>query len=88
MRFIYKRMPFEELQFELRAVSQAMCSGSLVLFDLLFYSLILTLLTMPADSPFLHFLCTFLLIYVSFACLFLIVRRTVRGITLARHDEE
>jgi hypothetical protein len=84
MRFIYKREPVEELQLELQEVSQTMCSGVLVLFDLLFYSLILTFLITPAASTLLHVTCTFLLIYVSFVCLFLFVRRTLRVIAPVR----
>ncbi|MFT9596584.1 hypothetical protein [Mesobacillus sp.] len=80
MRFIFKREPIEDLQLELRKVIQAMCSGHFVLLDLLFYSLIFTVLIIPASSPLLHFTGTFLLIYVSFACLFLFVRKTVRVI--------
>jgi hypothetical protein len=81
MRFIYKREPVEDLQLELRKVSQVMSSGGLVLFDLLFYSLIFTLLIMPAASPILHLSGIYLLIYVSFSCIFLFVRRTAREIS-------
>ncbi|ESU30229.1 hypothetical protein G3A_23000 [Bacillus sp. 17376] len=81
MRFIFKREPIEDLRLELRKVIQAMCSGHLVLVDLLFYSLIFTILIIPAASPLLHFTATFLLIYASFACLFLFVKRAVREIT-------
>ncbi|WP_226085205.1 hypothetical protein [Mesobacillus sp. S13] len=88
MRFIYKREPVEEMQLELQEVSQALCSGGLILFDLLFYSLILTVLITPAASTLLHFTCTFLLTYVSFACLFLLIRRTIKGITPVRHYDK
>lgn len=81
MRFIFKREPIEDLRFELQKVSQAMCSGGLVLFDLLFYSLIFTILIIPAAASLLHFTGIFLLIYVSFTCIFLFVRRTVREVT-------
>jgi hypothetical protein len=88
MRFIYKREPVEELQLELQEVSQTMCSGGLVLFDLLFYSLILTFLIPPAAATLLHFTCTFFMIYASFACLFFFVRRTVKVAPPARNYDK
>ncbi|MBT2695038.1 hypothetical protein J7E32_18750 [Bacillus sp. ISL-55] len=66
---------------ELRKVIQAMCSGHLVLVDLIFYSLIFTVLIIPAASSLLLFTVIFLLIYVSFACIFLFIRRSVGEIT-------
>jgi hypothetical protein len=77
MRFLYKRPPAEELHLEIRDVRQVMCSGGLVLFDLLFYSFIFALLIMPVKAGFVQFGALFLFIYSSFSCLFFIVRKTM-----------
>ncbi len=77
MRFLYKRQPAEELQLELQDVRQAMSSGGLVLFDLLFYSFIFAILIMPMKAGFIQFSGLFLLVYGAFTCLFLFIRRSV-----------
>lgn len=77
MRFLYKRQPANELQLEIQDVRDAMCSGKLVLFDLLFYSFIFAILIMPTESSLPIFGGLFLLIYLSFASLFLIVRKVM-----------
>jgi hypothetical protein len=77
MRFLYKRQPAEELQLEIDAVRQTMCSGSLVLFDLLFYSFIFALFMLPVKASLLHFGGLFLFVYVLFASIFIIVRKVM-----------
>lgn len=78
MRFLYKRQPIGELEDELSQVWQAMSSGWLVLFDLLFYSFILTLLIMPLTFTITRMTGTFLIIYSSLVCLFLLIRKAVK----------
>lgn len=77
MRFFYKRQPAEELKLEIDDVRQAMCSGSLVMFDLLFYSFFFALLLMPIKANLLHFGMLFLFVYILFASIFLIVRKVM-----------
>ncbi|HAQ06719.1 MAG TPA: hypothetical protein DCR24_04015, partial [Bacillus bacterium] len=79
MRFLYKRQPANELQHEIQDVKHAMCSGKLVLFDLLFYSFIFAILLIPAQASLVIFGGLFLLIYVSFAGLFLIFRKIMNN---------
>ncbi|MBT2677813.1 hypothetical protein J7E38_02305 [Bacillus sp. ISL-35] len=78
MRFLYKRQPIGELEEELSQVWQAMSSGWLVLFDLLFYSFILTLLLMPLTFTLTRITGTFIIIYSSLACLFLLIRKAAK----------
>jgi hypothetical protein len=85
MRFLYKRPPVEELHIEIRDVRQAMCSGGLVLFDLLFYSFIFALLIMPVNAGFVHFGTVFLFMYSSFACLFFLVRKAMNKLSIFKH---
>ncbi|MCM3122097.1 hypothetical protein QNH36_15150 [Mesobacillus sp. AQ2] len=75
MRFLYKRQPIGEMEDELSQVWQAMSSGWLVLFDLLFYSFILTLLIMPLTFTITRLTGTFIIIYSSLVCLFLLIRK-------------
>ncbi len=75
MRFLYKRQPHDELKRELEIVRNTMCSGEFVLFDLLFYSFIFSLLIIPENSGAWLFCILFFLIYLAGACVFLIVRR-------------
>jgi hypothetical protein len=77
MRFLYKRQPAEELQLEIRDVRHAMSSGGLVLFDLLFYSFIFALLIMPIKAGYIVFMGYFSLIYFTFACIFLFIRKLI-----------
>lgn len=77
MRFFYKRQPSDELELEIDDVQQAMCSGSLVMFDLFFYSFFFALLLMPIKASLLHFGGLFLFVYVLFASIFLIVRKVM-----------
>lgn len=79
MRFLYKRPPIGELEGELSHVCKAMSSGWLVLFDLLFYSFIVTLLIMPLTFTLTRMTGTFIIIYFSLACLFLLIRKAVKG---------
>ncbi|RSD26291.1 hypothetical protein [Mesobacillus subterraneus] len=75
MRFLYKRKPAEALRFEIQAVRDVMCSGHFVLLDLLFYSFLFALLIMPVTTGMLQFGGVLLLIYSTFACLFLLIRK-------------
>jgi hypothetical protein len=77
MRFLYKRRPAEELQLEIDDVRQIMCSGSLVMFDLLFYSFLFALLMMPVKASLLHFSASFIFVYVLFAFIFILVRKAM-----------
>lgn len=79
MRFLFKRQPADELQPEIQDVRQAMCSGGLVLFDLIFYSLIFAILIMPVKAGLMLFCGLFLSVYISFAFIFLIVRKALNN---------
>ena len=79
MRFLYKRQPANELQQELREVRHVMCSGSLVFFDLLFYSFIFALLILPAKAGMIFFGGLYGLIYLSLAGIFVLIHRTINS---------
>ncbi|CAM4049148.1 YrhK domain-containing protein [Mesobacillus thioparans] len=79
MRFLYKRQSIGELEEDLAQVWQVMSSGWLVLIDLLFYSFILTLLTSPVTFTVTRMTGTFIIIYFSLACLFLLIRKAAKG---------
>jgi fatty-acid desaturase len=79
MRFLYKRQPANELQQELREVRHVMCSGSLVFFDLLFYSFLFALLILPAKAGMILFGGLYVLIYLSLAGIFVFIHKTINS---------
>lgn len=80
MKFSYKETSYEDLQSDLKMVQDKLNSGYLLLIDLLFWALFLTIFTAPAQQSVSMSFIIFISFYVSGIFLFMLLRRCLKRI--------
>jgi hypothetical protein len=78
MRFMFRRGSDKDMQQDLNLVQETLQSGYFLLIDLIFWALLLTILTKPVHHSFQLIIIVYFCYYLSGVCLLLLLKYLIK----------